>query len=96
MSNIFMNTYRDTASRLLKAEEECNRLQQELTSARRRGASLDADFHSKERTVNQLRTKVAVLEQVSYLPCRFVRTFCSRSNAHFITFLYDGFIGTKG
>jgi hypothetical protein len=95
MSNIFMNTYRDTASRLLKAEEECNRLQQELTSARRRGASLDADFHSKERTVNQLRTKVAVLEQVSYLPCH-LRTVCSRSNAHFITFLYDGFTGTKG
>ncbi|EFX84362.1 hypothetical protein DAPPUDRAFT_238610 [Daphnia pulex] len=57
------NHVKDTASRLLKAEEECNRLQQELTSARRRGASLDADFHSKERTVNQLRTKVAVLEQ---------------------------------
>ncbi|XP_046445100.1 spindle assembly abnormal protein 6 homolog [Daphnia pulex] len=57
------NHVKDTASRLVKAEEECNRLQQELTSARRRGASLDADFHSKERTVNQLRTKVAVLEQ---------------------------------
>lgn len=56
---------RDTVSRLAKAEEECNRLQQELTSARRRGASLDADFHSKERTVNQLRTKLAVVEQVS-------------------------------
>nr|CAH0111877.1 unnamed protein product [Daphnia galeata] len=54
---------KDTTSRLIKVEEECNRLQQELTSARRRGASLDADFHSKERTVNQLRTKVAVLEQ---------------------------------
>lgn len=56
--------FRDSSSRISKAEEECNRLQTELTSARRRGASLDADFHSKERTVNQLRTKVAVLEQV--------------------------------
>lgn len=60
-------TFRDTTSRLVKTEEECNRLQQELTSARRRGASLDADFHSKDRTVHQLRTKVAVLEQVCAL-----------------------------
>ncbi|KAI9551898.1 hypothetical protein GHT06_022234 [Daphnia sinensis] len=57
------NHAKEATSRLVKTEEECNRLQQELSSARRRGASLDADFHSKERTVNQLRTKIAVLEQ---------------------------------
>lgn len=62
-----MLLYRETSSRLAKVEEESNRLHQELTSARRRGASLDADFHNKERTVNQLRTKVAVLEQVHLL-----------------------------
>ena len=55
---------RDTTSRMNKAEEDCAKLQQELTSARRRGASLDADFHSKERSAQQLRTKLAVLEQV--------------------------------
>lgn len=56
--------FRETTVRLNKAEEECGRLQQELTSARRRSASLDADFHTKERTVHQLRTKLAVVEQV--------------------------------
>lgn len=59
----------------MKTEEDCNRLQQELSSARRRGASLDADFHSKERTVNQLRTKIAVLEQVSAFMTNFLTCF---------------------
>jgi len=54
---------KETTTRLNKAEEECSRLQQELTSARRRSASLDADFHTKERAVHQLRTKLAVGEQ---------------------------------
>lgn len=85
MSHSVVNPSRDTASRLIKAEEECHRLQQELTSARRRGASIDADFHSKERTVNQLRTKVAVLEQVSDLRCH---SLCSCPNVH-LTFLFD-------
>lgn len=66
--------YRETSSRLAKAEEESNRLHQELTSARRRGASLDADFHNKERTVNQLRTKVAVLEQVCICYLKIMKT----------------------
>jgi len=61
-SNI-LSTLKDTTSRMNKAEEDCAKLQQELTSARRRGASLDADFHSKERSAQQLRTKLAVLEQ---------------------------------
>lgn len=59
--------FRETAIRLSKAEEECGRLQQELSLARRRSASLDADFHSKEKAVHQLRTKLAVVEQVCSL-----------------------------
>lgn len=58
---------RDTAVRLVKSEDECNRLQHELSASRRRETNLDADLHSKEKTVNQLRTKVAVLEQVRLL-----------------------------
>ena len=61
---ILINLIRETTGRLVKAEEECSRLQQELSTARRRGVSLDADFHGRERMLNQLQTKLAVLEQV--------------------------------
>ena len=47
-----------------KAEEECGRLQQELLSNKRRTATLDTEFHNKEKAINHLRTKLAVVEQV--------------------------------
>ena len=56
---------RDLKSKLVKSEEECSRLQQELLSGRRRSASMESDLHNKEKALNHLRTKLAVVEQVS-------------------------------
>lgn len=43
--------------------QELQRAKQEVLSLRRENATLDAECHEKEKHINQLQTKVAVLEQ---------------------------------
>lgn len=43
--------------------QECQRAKQEVLSLRRENTTLDAECHEKEKLVNQLQTRVAVLEQ---------------------------------
>lgn len=43
--------------------QECASLRQELQQLRQDNSSLDAGAHEKEKTMTQLRTRVAVLEQ---------------------------------
>ncbi|TWW57397.1 Spindle assembly abnormal protein 6 -like protein [Takifugu flavidus] len=54
---------RDLKIKLVGAEEECQRVKQQLLSLRRENGTLDTEVHEKERLVNQLQMKVAVLEQ---------------------------------
>ena len=42
---------------------ELQRAKQEVLSLRRENSTLDAECHEKEKHINQLQTKVAVLEQ---------------------------------
>lgn len=49
--------------RWLMCVQECQRVKQQLLSLRRENGTLDAEVHEKERLVNQLQMKVAVLEQ---------------------------------
>ncbi|XP_024841400.2 spindle assembly abnormal protein 6 homolog isoform X2 [Bos taurus] len=46
-----------------KALQELQRAKQEVLSLRRENSTLDAECHEKEKHINQLQTKVAVLEQ---------------------------------
>uniref|UniRef100_A0A8I3XB79 Spindle assembly abnormal protein 6 homolog n=1 Tax=Callithrix jacchus TaxID=9483 RepID=A0A8I3XB79_CALJA len=46
-----------------KALQELQRTKQEVLSLRRENSTLDAECHEKEKHINQLQTKVAVLEQ---------------------------------
>ncbi|KAL4674375.1 hypothetical protein H8959_018309 [Pygathrix nigripes] len=47
----------------LKCSKELQRTKQEVLSLRRENSTLDAECHEKEKHINQLQTKVAVLEQ---------------------------------
>ncbi|NXM01464.1 SAS6 protein, partial [Tyrannus savana] len=42
---------------------DCQRAKQEVLSLRRENTTLDAECHEKEKLINQLQTRVAVLEQ---------------------------------
>nr|XP_046246760.1 spindle assembly abnormal protein 6 homolog [Scatophagus argus] len=54
---------RDLKIKVVGAEEECQRLKQQVLSLRRENSTLDAEVHEKERSVSQLQMKVAVVEQ---------------------------------
>lgn len=43
--------------------QECGGLRMELQQLRRDNSSLDAGAHEKEKSLTQLRTRIAVLEQ---------------------------------
>ena len=43
--------------------QECFRLREETGRLRRNNSSLDAGSHEQEKSIGQLRTRVAVLEQ---------------------------------
>ena len=47
----------------LPSSQECSRLHEELQRLRRENTSLDSGVHEREKTMAQLRTRVAVLEQ---------------------------------
>ncbi|XP_070602575.1 spindle assembly abnormal protein 6 homolog isoform X2 [Erythrolamprus reginae] len=57
------STVRELKTKLSSAEDECQRMKQEVLSLRRENATLDAECHEKEKQVNQLQMRVAVLEQ---------------------------------
>ncbi|XP_072500205.1 spindle assembly abnormal protein 6 homolog isoform X1 [Notamacropus eugenii] len=57
------STIRELKAKLSGAEDECQRVKQEVLSLRRENSTLDAECHEKEKHINQLQTKVAVLEQ---------------------------------
>ena len=44
-------------------KQECRRMNKELQTVRRQNSNLDSDRHEKDKTLNHLRTRVAVLEQ---------------------------------
>ncbi|KAK1163958.1 hypothetical protein AOXY_G15926 [Acipenser oxyrinchus oxyrinchus] len=54
---------RDHAAKLLGLEDESHRAKQEVLSLRRENSTLDLECHEKEKQINQLQTRVAVLEQ---------------------------------
>uniref|UniRef100_A0A8C7XEB4 SAS-6 centriolar assembly protein n=1 Tax=Oryzias sinensis TaxID=183150 RepID=A0A8C7XEB4_9TELE len=54
---------RDLKGKLGASEEECQRLKQQVLSLRRENGTLDSELHEKERLVNQLQMRAAVLEQ---------------------------------
>uniref|UniRef100_A0AAQ5ZRB0 Spindle assembly abnormal protein 6 homolog n=1 Tax=Amphiprion ocellaris TaxID=80972 RepID=A0AAQ5ZRB0_AMPOC len=54
---------RDLKIKLVGAEEESQRLKQQVLSLRRENSTLDTEVHEKERLVSQLQMRVAVLEQ---------------------------------
>ncbi|XP_045158062.2 spindle assembly abnormal protein 6 homolog [Mercenaria mercenaria] len=56
-------TIRDLKSKLSTLEEENTHLKQDVQSLRKQNSSLDADYHEQEKIINQLRMRVAVLEQ---------------------------------
>ena len=39
------------------------RAKQELQSLRKQNTTLDSEYHEQEKLINQMRTKLAVLEQ---------------------------------
>ncbi|XP_073227377.1 spindle assembly abnormal protein 6 homolog [Porites lutea] len=54
---------RDLRSKLTALDEECKYAKQELHKLRRENGSLDSERHENSKTVSQLQTRVAVLEQ---------------------------------
>ena len=57
------STVRELKAKLSTLEEEHQRARQELQVLRRDNARLDSSHHEHEKTINQMRTRVAVLEQ---------------------------------
>ena len=56
-------TIREIKSKLSIAEDELHRTKTELSNLRKDNADLGGNFHEKDKLVNQLKTRVAVLEQ---------------------------------
>lgn len=54
---------REYKCRLGVAEEENNRLKQDIASVRREYASSGSDKHEQDKLITQLRMRLAVLEQ---------------------------------
>lgn len=54
---------RDLKSKLSVLEEESTRVKQDATLTKKQNISVESDLHEKEKLVNQLQTRIAVLEQ---------------------------------
>ncbi|KAG7228800.1 hypothetical protein INR49_008578 [Caranx melampygus] len=54
---------RELTERKYKNESDCQRSKQQVLSLRRENSTLDTEVHEKERVVNQLQMRVAVLDQ---------------------------------
>lgn len=57
------STVRELKAKLSNLEEEHQRARQELQVLRRDNARLDSGHHEHEKTINQMRTRIAVMEQ---------------------------------
>ncbi|KZC14894.1 PREDICTED: spindle assembly abnormal protein 6 homolog [Dufourea novaeangliae] len=56
-------TNAEQMKQLQHLERELNVTQRDLSSLKKQNSKLDTDYHEKDKTVNSLKTKVAVLEQ---------------------------------
>ncbi|XP_066593069.1 spindle assembly abnormal protein 6 homolog [Prorops nasuta] len=56
-------TNKEQAKQLQNLEKELNLAERDLAQLKKQNSKLDLDYHDKDKTVNTLRTKVAVLEQ---------------------------------
>lgn len=56
-------TNAEQVKQLQNLEKELNIAQRDLALLKKQNSKLDVDYHDKDKTVNSLRTKVAVLEQ---------------------------------
>ena len=56
-------TNSEQIKQLQTLEKELNLAQRDLSLLKKQNSKLDADYHDKDKTVNSLKTKVAVLEQ---------------------------------
>ncbi|XP_046374795.2 spindle assembly abnormal protein 6 homolog [Haliotis rufescens] len=57
------STVRELKSKLSTLEEEHTRAKQDVQTLRKQNSSMDSDFHEQGKLVNQLQTRIAVLEQ---------------------------------
>ncbi|KAF4517778.1 hypothetical protein B566_EDAN002983 [Ephemera danica] len=57
------SSVRDLAKHADSAEKELKAAQKEISTLRKQNSQIDIDYHEKEKAVNNLRTKLAVLEQ---------------------------------
>ncbi|CAG2054482.1 unnamed protein product [Timema podura] len=57
---------REQSKQLELLEKELNQIQRECASLRKQNVKLDTDYHEKEKIVNNLNTRTAVLEQLVY------------------------------
>ncbi|XP_043278922.1 spindle assembly abnormal protein 6 homolog [Venturia canescens] len=56
-------TNKEQMKQLQNLEKELNVAQRDLAQLKKQNAKLDSDYHERDKTVNSLRTRVAVLEQ---------------------------------
>ena len=56
-------TIREMKSNISVTEDELIRAKAELSSLRKNNADLDGDCHEQDKLINQLKTRLAVLEQ---------------------------------
>ncbi|CAG5093737.1 Similar to SASS6: Spindle assembly abnormal protein 6 homolog (Gallus gallus) [Cotesia congregata] len=56
-------TNKEQAKQLQNLERELNLAQRDLSQLKKQNAKLDVDYHEKDRYVNELKTRVAVMEQ---------------------------------
>ena len=57
------STIRELKSKLSLLEEEHHRTKAEIQALRKNNSGLDADYHEQEKLINQLKTRLAVIEQ---------------------------------
>ncbi|KAH0545771.1 spindle assembly abnormal protein 6 homolog isoform X1 [Cotesia glomerata] len=56
-------TNKEQAKQLQNLERELNLAQRDLSQLKKQNSKLDVDYHEKDRYVNELKTRVAVMEQ---------------------------------
>lgn len=58
------STFRDLAKLADSTQKELKAAQKEISALRKQNSQIDMDYHKKEESMNSLKTKLAVLEQV--------------------------------
>jgi len=74
MSRLFnyqANICRDLAKLADTTQKELKVAQKEVATLRKQNSQIDMDYHKKDESMNSLKTKLAVLEQVNqYIPLK--------------------------